>query len=84
MYEYRYDQSVTVKFSAANYKDDPSGGVILFAVQNTDARKLQYSIVYVLALAYTLAGFLYLLSAFQFYLQGKSFRRENSTKYSGN
>ena len=82
----RYDKPVTVQFSAANYKDDPSGGgVILFNVQNTDARKLQYSIVYVLALAYTVAGLLYLVSAFQFYLQGKAFRRENENaeKYLG-
>ncbi len=73
-----FDQPVTVQFTAANYKDDPNtnGGVITMRVQNSDARKLQYSIVYVLAMAYTLAGLLYLLAAVQFYLHGNPLRRE--------
>ena len=46
---------------SANYKD------VLYNVENSDAKKLQYSIVYVLLFSYLLAGVLYLIAACQFF-----------------
>ena len=71
-----FDDNVIINFSAANIYNNNIKVVqnVEFNIENTNANKLQYSIMYVLIFSYSLSGVLYLVAFFQMIYQLKQKR----------
>lgn len=75
-----YKQDVTISFDAAPTFPSDSTADVTYNVLNTDAKQLQYTIMYLIGFTYGLSGILYLVT---FVMMNKRYhterRRANST-----
>lgn len=64
-----FDRDVVIDFTAASSDPTNAATDISYAVANSDAKKLQYTLVYALGGCYAISGILYLVA---FYLMARS------------